>query len=184
MLLMKKLTPKPKGFTIIEVIIVLVVGAVIMLAVFIVVPQLQQSARNSRRRDAARAVWAATNQIFSQGGVLLNCPTESKPESGAPELYSKLNCNYTNVLSAAQLKSPSSWPRDYKVEYTTLGGNTFKEHISVRIDGKCSADGTGAVAGTGIAVVVSLEPYNVSIDGGATLTNSQANNRFCVSDSN
>ena len=179
---MKKLMPKPKGFTIIEVIIVLVVGAVIMLAVFLVVPQLQQSARNNRRKDAARSVWTATNQIFSQGGVLLNCPTGAIPGNGAPVLYSKLNCNYTNVLSASQLKSPSTG--DYTVQYTTGTGNTYKEHISVRIDGKCSTDGTGAVAGTGVAVVVSLEPYNVSIDGGTTITNSQPNKRFCVSDSN
>ncbi|MCX6806147.1 MAG: prepilin-type N-terminal cleavage/methylation domain-containing protein [Patescibacteria group bacterium] len=39
---MKKLMYK-KGFTIIEVIIVLVIGAVIMLAVFLVVPQLQRT---------------------------------------------------------------------------------------------------------------------------------------------
>jgi prepilin-type N-terminal cleavage/methylation domain-containing protein len=59
---MKKLMPKLKGFTIIEVIIVLVVGAVIMLAVFLVVPQLQRTQRNSmRQNDARRLLTAAIN---------------------------------------------------------------------------------------------------------------------------
>lgn len=35
------------GFTIIEVIIVLVIAAIIMLAVFVVVPQLNRTQRNS-----------------------------------------------------------------------------------------------------------------------------------------
>jgi len=55
------------GFTIIEVIIVLVVGAVIMLAVFLVVPQLQISQRNSSRASEARRVLAAMNQFSAEG---------------------------------------------------------------------------------------------------------------------
>ena len=51
-----------KGFTIIEVVIVLVIGAVIMLGVFLVVPGLQRSAQNTRRQDIARQILAATEQ--------------------------------------------------------------------------------------------------------------------------
>jgi len=66
---MKKLMPKPKGFTIIEVIIVLVIGAVIMLAVFLVVPQLQITQRNSRRQnDARRLLTAAINYTTANPG--------------------------------------------------------------------------------------------------------------------
>ena len=79
---MKKLMPKPKGFTIIEVIIVLVIGAVIMLAVFLVVPQLQRTQRNSSRQNAARRVftagvqYAASTNVYPQsntGGTGQNC---------------------------------------------------------------------------------------------------------------
>ena len=74
--------PKPKGFTIIEVIIVLVIGAVIMLAVFLVVPQLQRTQRNSSRQNAARRVftageqYAAMTNVYPQsntGGTGQNC---------------------------------------------------------------------------------------------------------------
>jgi len=74
---MKKLMPKPKGFTIIEVIIVLVVGAVIMLAVFLVVPQLQRTQRNSRRQNDARRLLTAainyttTNNLYPAASTII-----------------------------------------------------------------------------------------------------------------
>jgi len=54
------------GFTIIEVIIVLVIAAIIMLAVFLVVPQLQRSQRNTRNQAVARQAFAAAEQYASQ----------------------------------------------------------------------------------------------------------------------
>jgi len=51
------------GFTIIEVIIVLVIAAIIMLAVFLVVPQLQRSQRNTRNQAVARQAFAAGEQF-------------------------------------------------------------------------------------------------------------------------
>ena len=62
---------KSKGFTIIEVIIVLVIGAVIMLAVFLVVPQLQRTQRNSSRASEARRALTAFGQYLDQGGSLV-----------------------------------------------------------------------------------------------------------------
>ena len=61
---LKELRAK-EGFTIIEVIIVLVIGAVIMLAVFLVVPQLQRTQRNSRQQDNARRILTAIQQYAS-----------------------------------------------------------------------------------------------------------------------
>jgi prepilin-type N-terminal cleavage/methylation domain-containing protein len=61
---LKELRTK-EGFTIIEVIIVLVIGAVIMLAVFLVVPQLQRTQRNARQQDNARRILTSTQQYLS-----------------------------------------------------------------------------------------------------------------------
>jgi prepilin-type N-terminal cleavage/methylation domain-containing protein len=49
--LRSKLSGKQKGFTIIEVMIVLAIAGLIMVVVFIAVPQLQSSSRDSRRKD-------------------------------------------------------------------------------------------------------------------------------------
>ncbi|MEI6169850.1 MAG: prepilin-type N-terminal cleavage/methylation domain-containing protein [Candidatus Saccharibacteria bacterium] len=64
---LKELRAK-EGFTIIEVIIVLVIGAVIMLAVFLVVPQLQRTQRNSSRQNSARRVETAGEQFAANNG--------------------------------------------------------------------------------------------------------------------
>ena len=56
------------AFTIIEVIIVLVIGAVIMLAIFLVVPQLQRTQRNTNRQNAARRVLTAVEQVRTTTG--------------------------------------------------------------------------------------------------------------------
>ncbi len=56
------LSKSKKGFTIIEVVIVLVIGAIIMLMVFLVVPALQRSQRDARRQSDARRFLAAAEQ--------------------------------------------------------------------------------------------------------------------------
>jgi prepilin-type N-terminal cleavage/methylation domain-containing protein len=50
---MNKLIKKQKGFTIIEVLIVLAIAGVIMLVVFLAVPQLQRNSRNTQRKSDA-----------------------------------------------------------------------------------------------------------------------------------
>ena len=105
---MKKLMPKLKGFTIIEVIIVLVIGAVIMLAVFLVVPQLQRTQRNSSRQNAARRVftageqYAATTNVYPQsntGGTGQNC-------TGTSLLSTNPSCTEITDITG-DVKSPS-----------------------------------------------------------------------------
>jgi prepilin-type N-terminal cleavage/methylation domain-containing protein len=72
---LKQLRAK-EGFTIIEVIIVLVIGAVIMLAVFLVVPQLQRTQRNSARQNAARRAFTALEQnATNNNGVYATAST-------------------------------------------------------------------------------------------------------------
>ena len=68
---MSKLTRKEKGFTIIEVMIVLAIAAVILLAVFLAVPALQRSSRNQQRKTDAANLLAGINEYASnQNGTL------------------------------------------------------------------------------------------------------------------
>lgn len=60
-----------KGFTIIEVLIVLAIAALILLIVFLAVPALQRSARNnSRKNDASRVSTAVANWNSNNNGSL------------------------------------------------------------------------------------------------------------------
>jgi prepilin-type N-terminal cleavage/methylation domain-containing protein len=60
-----------KGFTIIEVMIVLAIAGLIMLIVFLAVPALQRTARNTQRKDDSSAIAAAlANFIDNNGGSM------------------------------------------------------------------------------------------------------------------
>lgn len=78
---LKELRAK-EGFTIIEVIIVLVIGAVIMLAVFLVVPQLQRTQRNSRQQDNARRILTAIQQYASNNNNTFPTPAQALQTAG------------------------------------------------------------------------------------------------------
>lgn len=67
-----------KGFTIIEVVLVLAIGGLIFLMVFIALPALQRSQRNTQREDDLSRVLTAVNDYqtnnsgktpFEEGGV-------------------------------------------------------------------------------------------------------------------
>jgi prepilin-type N-terminal cleavage/methylation domain-containing protein len=58
------------GFTIIEVMIVLAIAGLILLIVFLAVPALQRSSRNTQRKNDAAGIGAAiANEISNNGGA-------------------------------------------------------------------------------------------------------------------
>jgi prepilin-type N-terminal cleavage/methylation domain-containing protein len=66
---MLKNTKSNKGFTIIEVLIVLAIAGLIMLIVFLAVPALQRNQRNtSRKNDSSRVATAASNYVTNSNG--------------------------------------------------------------------------------------------------------------------
>lgn len=62
---MKSLKKQIKGFTIIEVMIVLVIASIILLIVFLAVPALQRSSRNTQRKNDVAGLLAAVNEYAS-----------------------------------------------------------------------------------------------------------------------
>ena len=68
---LKKIKSKSEGFTIIEVMIVLAIAGLILLIVFLAVPALQRSARNTQRKtDASAIASAVSNYIGDNNGTL------------------------------------------------------------------------------------------------------------------
>jgi prepilin-type N-terminal cleavage/methylation domain-containing protein len=67
----KKLKDNRDGFTIIEVLIVLAIAGLIMVIVFLAVPNLQKSQRNNARKtDANNALSALSDYTSNNGGQL------------------------------------------------------------------------------------------------------------------
>jgi type IV pilus assembly protein PilA len=70
--MLQKLRKQEEGFTIIEVLIVLAIAGLILLIVFLAVPALQRSARNTQRKNDASAIASAiADYIDNNGGTVL-----------------------------------------------------------------------------------------------------------------
>ena len=63
--MLKNLRKKAEGFTIIEVLIVLAIAGLILLIVFLAVPALQRSAKNTQRKTDATAIATAISNFES-----------------------------------------------------------------------------------------------------------------------
>lgn len=80
----KKLKSESKGFTIIEVLIVLAIAGLIMLIVFLAVPALQRNNRNTQRRaDVSALLGAISEYITNNNGAL---PTSAAQVTGNAKL--------------------------------------------------------------------------------------------------
>ncbi len=66
--MLQKLRKQEKGFTIIEVLIVLAIAGLILLIVFLAVPALERSARNTQRKNDASAIASAIADYIDNNG--------------------------------------------------------------------------------------------------------------------
>jgi prepilin-type N-terminal cleavage/methylation domain-containing protein len=155
-----------KGFTIIEVIIVLVIGAIIMIAVFLVVPQLQQSARNNQRRSDASQLLLAMRKLWDEGKITTTINGEF---NGSVNLVpSILRNEIRQDFKDPSLKARKSDP-DTKYQFSnrtaTLDGNYDGNQqagtFEIKFNSKCNSNnklGLLNEAPNSIAVLIQLEP--------------------------
>ncbi len=113
---------KAKGFTIIEVVLVLAIAGLIFLMVFTALPALQKSQRDTaRKQDLSVVSTAVTNYLSNNRGVF---PTTAQLSSYVTNVSS--NTNVASITVATSIKSPVA-PTDGQVivtQSTTCGGST------------------------------------------------------------
>lgn len=86
---MSKQLTKQKGFTIVEVLIVLAIAGVIMLVVFLAVPTLQRNSRNTQRRaDVSHLAGVINEWIANHQGTTLTKVSDTTAVAG-PSLASE-----------------------------------------------------------------------------------------------
>lgn len=96
-----KLKNKEKGFTIIEVMIVLAIAGLIMLIVFLAVPALQRNSRNTaRRNDAARIASAANSFEANNNGSLPGQTTNAATDASSILSEAGTLSQYTGLSGA------------------------------------------------------------------------------------
>lgn len=132
-----------KGFTIIEVVIVLVIGAIIMLMVFLIVPQLQRSQRDARRQQDARQLITAAEQSATQNnGTYVSTAAE--------------------ILAVAQqfIRNPFDAPNGGAYTFTVTVGSGAGNNIVYVRDGRCGANGAVVDGGGNREIAVSVDQEN------------------------
>jgi prepilin-type N-terminal cleavage/methylation domain-containing protein len=161
-----------KGFTIIEVVLVLAIAGLIFLMVFIALPALQRSQRNTRRRQDMARILSAFNDYQANNNGKMPDGT-GKLELFIPK-YVDENCTVTtsgSVVTATgcgdQFTDPDGTA--YSIyNNSPLGTNGFQtvsgnpdHQIKYFISGKCDPDTEGKVIGAGgnnnIAIAYILE---------------------------
>ncbi len=134
-----------KGFTIIEVLIVLAIAGLIMVVVFLAVPALQRSGRNNAINSDANAVLTAVGNYTSDNSgalptvISLAAPTVTVGTSG------------TNNVTTAKVGSGTSAVT--LLSNTTTGALTSSSAVgSIQVvtgsGAVCGANGVGLAGGT------------------------------------
>lgn len=149
---MNKLNTK-KGFTIIEVVLVLAIAGLIFLMVFIALPALQRNQRDTQRKNDLSRIQSAVNsyQANNKGKI---------PDSG------KLNTLRDSYLKAGGDSFQDPTGRDYSLAYsasaTGVANATWSEtgNVSIQyvVGAKCDDEAVVAAGGTNkVAIRMALE---------------------------
>jgi prepilin-type N-terminal cleavage/methylation domain-containing protein len=137
------------GFTIIEVMIVLAIAGFIMGIVFVAIPQLQRSSRNTARENDASLISAGVGDcLTNKNGVIGSCN-----EWTAAELQA--------FVDNSRLKQLTDTPTVGTTQGTA--GTDFSTSVPRIVTGsKCDAETDGIVAGTAREYAVL---YQVEVSG-------------------
>jgi prepilin-type N-terminal cleavage/methylation domain-containing protein len=133
--MLQHIRAKQQGFTIIEVMIVLVVAAVILLIVFLAVPALQRNSRNTQRKQAISNFAAAVNEWANNNNGVL------------PSTSANLTTANTGVNALANLPSLITAPAAVTAASTSVA-NTSTTSTILYVPGTiCAANGTATSTG-------------------------------------
>ncbi len=136
-----------KGFTIIEVMIVLAIAGLIILIVFLAVPALQRNSRNTQRRnDAARISGLVSEFVANNNGSL---PSALGMGNGEIDIPSS-NFSYYDVANL-ELNSAS-------------GDITDAEAIQIRAGVQCEANELSSAGNRSFAIAFAVETSGDAIE--------------------
>lgn len=131
-----------KGFTIIEVLIVLAIAGLIMLIVFLAVPALQRNARNTQRStDSAKLVSAINECIANNNGKLTTCNT-----------LALLDPQYITMADNGQITTIAAAP--------SVTAATFVTGAKCDTGGAAGATTTAGVGARSFAITYQVESNN------------------------
>jgi prepilin-type N-terminal cleavage/methylation domain-containing protein len=142
-----KLKSQNKGFTIIEVVLVLAIAGLIFLIVFLALPQLQRSRRDTQRRnDVGRILAELENFASNNNGDYPANAAAIEASGGFKERY----------LSGVTLEDPST-----NSTYTFVDGTPSQGQVQYDAGSVCNGENFASGAARDVAVRVQLESGQV-----------------------
>jgi prepilin-type N-terminal cleavage/methylation domain-containing protein len=139
-----KIRNNMKGFTIIEVLIVLAIAGLIMVIVFLAVPSLQRNSRNTQIRNDAASVLGYINEFSSNNNGKLPTDICVDEDSGTVSLGKDggaCNIEAGKIRAGIPLSAGTAVP-------------TVAQELVVGLNLKCNADNTafGATLNRGVSI--------------------------------
>ena len=123
-----------KGFTIIEVLIVLAIAGLILLIVFLAVPALQRNARDTSRKDDVSRILGAAQEVINNNGGQISGLTSANLQSAVGKLgyYDPSNVTVSTTAAAASTKGTSTdsvtvYPKSTCTDAQTAGPGTSRQ---------------------------------------------------------
>ena len=149
-----------KGFTIIEVVLVLAIAGLIFLMVFIALPALQRSQRNTQREDDIARFLTAVNdyQTNNSGQTPFTKPAGDQPgkvNENFVKRYIESNYDATNkkcsVASCPQFTDPDGTMYEFSVisAVPSTWGTEVDHKVYVVVNAGCGATEGTTTPGTG-----------------------------------
>lgn len=151
------------GFTIIEVLIVLAIAGLIMLVVFLAVPNVQRNSRNNdRRNEVARLIAAYHEASSNKNGAVLAASWSDNTSlgDGSVDSQSVLQAAHTTTISYLSINPYYSGPITYQNITFASNNRVSPKGALIRTGSKCAGptDGTATPGSPSqIAVYFSIE---------------------------
>ena len=168
-----------RGFTIIEVVLVLAIAGLIFLMVFIAFPALQRAQRNTQRRDDYSMLVTAINSYMSgNNGKLSNLLAGSTSGNGSKDLDATRWINTSG-------EDPSGNPYNLKVfSYSTWSGLGKDEQQPGIIDYEPKGDDLekypDATNASQVFVIIKANCQDIDDNGDAKPSEDKASRAFAV----
>lgn len=147
---------KEEGFTIIEVVLVLAIAGLIFLVVFLALPQLQRSRRDTQRRNDAGRVLAALESYASNHNGAYPAANANNDDASFGN-YNAANSFWGQyiITGSSDMQDPSEG--NYTITFNGNGFNGDPGQMDYSTTDNCSATVTNPASARDIAVRVGLE---------------------------
>lgn len=159
----RQLSTSKHGFTIIEVVLVLAIAGLIFLMVFVALPALQRSQRDTQRRDDMSRVSSALTNYIANNNSMPDASSSSTASSAAAKFLTEYLKGNTDATKKSEFMDPDGVGYSINIAKRTstntgATNGTTAHQVNIITNAKCNGETTEASSGANnFAVLYKLE---------------------------